>query len=321
MINLVYSNQSLMLKKHVEKLVNEHLEVLNDFSCVNFDCEVTPLRNIIVDAETLAFGCDKKVVIAKNAYFFTENTPKKDINNEIDYAELKRYFDVKDDNCLLIFTAVTNKIAEKKDWSKLLKQKGKIIEIPDINEKDRPLMLRKLLEKKNVVLANNEVFLCLLERIGSDLNSIVNDIDKLQLLGTTVTKEAVIALISRPLEDNVFGIIDALINKDINAALKIFYDLRIQNEDPISLLPRMASQLRLIYQVFYLKNQNYHDDEIAKELAVHPYRVTLALRKQKQLSAHRILKMIRDLAILDLEIKSGIADKYQSFEMFLVRYA
>ncbi len=321
MVYLVYSNQSLMLKKHVEKIIADSIDVVDDFSCVQFDCETTPLHTIINDVETLPLGCDKKVVIARNAFFFTDNTIKKDVNSVDDYQDLLKYLTIRNSPNTLIFTVVATKLSDKKEITKAIKKYGRIAEIADITEKERPIIIRKLLEKKDITLENNEVFNLIVNRLGDDLNDITNEIAKLQLMQCTITKEIALSLIPRQLEDNIFGIIDALIEHNINEALKIFYDLRIQNEDPISLLPRMASQLRLMYQVLYLKKQGYSEGEMAQELAVHPYRVTLVLRKKNQINHRLLLQMICDLAILDYEIKSGLSDKFQAFEMFLIRYA
>lgn len=321
MVYLVHGSQSLTIKKHIQKLIEENLEVIDDFSCAYFDCEEASIDAIMHDVDTLPLGYEKKVVVARNAYFFTEKFPKKDNNDDEDYAHLKKYIQSNDAKTTLIFSANVTKISDKKGLLKVLKAHGKVVTIADLKDHERPLAIKKILEKKNIQLESKKVFDSLMERIGTDWESIANDIQKLELLNETITLESVEALISRPLEDNIFGIIDAIVDKDIEKALSIFYDLRVQNEDPVSLLPRMAAQLRHMYQVFYLKNKGYNDAKITSELNVHPYRVTLALQKRSRISEKKILKMIHDLAVLDLEIKSGIAEKYQAFEMFLVRYA
>lgn len=297
------------------------MPTIDEFSCSYFDCEETSLDAILHAAETLPLGYEKKVVVAKNAYFFSDTFPKRDSNDDEDYKRLNSFIQQNDSQIILIFCLNSTKISDKKDLMKNMKKFGKIISITELKENERVPAIKKLVDIKKIQFSNNRAFEEFAARVGSDWESIANEVQKLALYGEVITLEVVQTLISRPLEDNIFGIIDALLEHDIEKALNIFYDLRVQNEDPVSLLPRMASQLRHMYQVLYLKRKGYNEGSITNELNVHPYRVTLALRKRGTTNEKKLLKMINDLAVLDLEIKSGFADKYQAFEMFLVKHA
>ena len=56
-------------------------------------------------------------------------------------------------------------------------------------------------------------------------------------------------LVSKPLDENVFALTSAILQKDRRKMFSIYHDLMILNEEPIKLIVLIAGQMRLIYQV------------------------------------------------------------------------
>ena len=54
--------------------------------------------------------------------------------------------------------------------------------------------------------------------------------------------------------------------------MSIYKDLMTINEEPVKLIVLVANSMRLIYQVKLLDRKGYTDQEIAKMLAVNPFR-------------------------------------------------
>lgn len=80
----------------------------------------------------------------------------------------------------------------------------------------------------------------------------------------------------------------------------------------------LESQYRLLYQVKLLNNRGYREDEIAKKLAVHPYRAKKILELGRYSSIKEIKQFILKLADLDLKLKTGKADKDIAIEMLIL---
>lgn len=83
---------------------------------------------------------------------------------------------------------------------------------------------------------------------------------------------------AKTLEQSIFDFGEAT-NKDSKRALQIYHDMLLQKEDPIKMNAILLGQFRLLLQVSYLKKAGYQEPEIQKTLAVHPYRVKLALNQ------------------------------------------
>ena len=63
--------------------------------------------------------------------------------------------------------------------------------------------------------------------------------------------------------------------------MSIYKDLMTINEEPVKLIVLVANSMRLIYQVKLLDRKGYTDQEIAKMLAVNPFRLKY-VRKEGQ---------------------------------------
>ena len=70
-------------------------------------------------------------------------------------------------------------------------------------------------------------------------------------------------------------------------------------------------------QVGILKKTMRNDDEIAKELNAHPYRIKIARENLRKHSINDIKSYLVTLANLDIDIKKGVKDRYIDFELFL----
>ncbi|MCI3988293.1 DNA polymerase III subunit delta, partial [Bacillus vallismortis] len=75
---------------------------------------------------------------------------------------------------------------------------------------------------------------------------------------------------------NIFELINKIVNRKRTESLQIFFDLLKQNEEPIIIMALISNQFRLILQTKYFAEQGYGHKHIAANLKVHPFRVKLA---------------------------------------------
>ena len=152
----------------------------------------------------------------------------------------------------------------------------------------------------------------------TNVSTLEREITKLSLYGQHLDYESVDQLVSRPLEDNVFDLSNAILKKDKQKTMKLYDDLKKIKTEPIQLIALLAKQFRFLLQVKILKNEKYSNEQIANELNAHPYRVKIALDNCRQFSLKEIKTKLLKLADLDLSIKKGLKDRYIDFEIFLM---
>lgn len=314
MIRLIISEPSLILKTRLNQYINEVIEEKNDFNYCVFDFEETPLDEIIDALQMPSFGSDKKVVVCKNPYFIKDEKIKLPFTNNLKL--LDEYIkDPNEDSDLIIICP--KKYNSKK--SKFINQIAKVGEVINLlleEVEEFEEYGRNLIEKTNINI-DKKAMQILFERCSEDVCKLEREIAKLALYKDKVDVELINKMVARPLEDDVFELTNALLNKDHKKTMQIYTDLKLLKMEPIALIAMLANQFRLILQVAILKKENKSEAEIAEILQVHPYRVKLANKYSYNYNLNDVKKIMVDLATLDAKIKTGEKDRYVDFELFL----
>lgn len=315
MMYLVFGEQELLVNKMIDKLAKSELDVIDDFNLVTFDGCKTPLYEIVNDASTLPFMADKKVVVVKNCYFLTTESPK--LEFEQSFNELEEYLENQNEGTVVIFSVIASKLDDRKSLVKKIKEKSKIYAVDNVNKKDLPRIVKQMFEKQGMSITSdalNEF----LSRCGDDMYLINGEIEKLSCYKKEIDVKDIDLMVAKKIEDNVFEMIDAIFAKKLDKVFRIYYDLKINNNEPLTLISLIASQVRFLYQVMVLKDKGYSENNIANELSCHPYRAKLALEKVYHLNKMDLTNLLEELSSLDIKIKSGEIDRFVGFELFLL---
>lgn len=315
MMYLVFGEQELLVNKMIDKLAKSELEIVDDFNLVIFDAYKTPLHEIINDASTLPFMADKKVVVIKNSYFLTSENPK--LEFEQSFNELEEYLENENSSTTVIFSVVGTKLDDKSVMVKKIKEKSKIYSLDSINKKDLPRVVKQMFDKQGISITSNALNE-FISRCGDDMYLINNEIEKLSCYKKEIDIMDIDLMIPKKLEDNVFEMIDYIFSRKLDKVFTIYYDLKVNNHEPLTLISMIASQVRFMYQVMILKDKGYSESNIANELSCHPYRVKVALEKVYRLNKMDLTSLLEELSDLDIKIKSGQIDRFVGFELFLL---
>ena len=220
-----------------------------------------------------------------------------------------------------MFLGSYEKLDERKKLTKLLKKNAVVVEGKRLNESDLKVWIREQAAANEVQIDEKAIEL-LLSLSGSDLMRLHTEIEKLSLYAEdtkTIDEEIVERLTARSLEQNIFALVEKVVERRMDEALRIYYDLRRQNEEPIKILSLFAGQFRLIYQVKELLKRGYGQQQIAGSLKVHPFRVRLASGHARSFTDEELEKIMQLLAESDFQIKTGKRDRDVAIELFLFK--
>ena len=316
MVSLVYGLQDVRVNSKVNEIIKNFLDEVNEFTCTYFDAEKIPLQEIVRDANTLPFGFDKKVVVIKNPYFLSSQKEPK-LSFEVSFDEFNEYLKSFNEESMIILSYV-GEIDNRKALVKSIKGYAKIYELSNIEKNEWNVIAKTLFNKLGVKISDDAISF-LIERTNNDLGYLSREIDKLATYSKTITKEDIEILVAKPLEENSFMMVDAIINNDLNSLLTIYNDLKLQNEEPTRILAMLSNQLSLQYQVASLAANGHDERSIASMLNIHPYRTKLMIQKMRKIKNDDILYILDKVAILDYQIKSGEIEKYQGIELFFLK--
>ena len=324
MIYLIYSNQSSEIKKVVKGIAKQTLPERDDMNFVRYDGNNTLVQEIVDDANYVPLGYDKKVVAVDNCYFLMKPKPRNKIESDQDYKTLISYLKNPNPDCDLILTVPTAEVDQNSDIFKIIKDTGKITFMNDPTIKEWNEYVRKVVNEYITKNPGNRIdtdaVMELVDRTAGDIPLLRNSIIKLFLYTNHVRYEDVILLVTRPLEDNTFQIFNYLLDGENEKAIGLFRDLQVSNVEPVTLISMLGNQFRLLNQVVFLSKKSFTNDEIAEELKIKPIRVQILKKKTFNMSEKAIHRVLDDLFDLDLQIKSGLVDRFYAFELFLINF-
>lgn len=323
MIYFIYGNQSPTIKSQIKKIVASTLgNDVDEFNYVKLDGFNVTVQNAVDECRYVSLGYDKKVVSLENCYFFIKPKPRNKIEADQDYNELEKYIkeNAEDDSCAFILSVVSSTLDEKNKIFSLIKEKGKIIQIVDPDEKNFLEYIKNYCAKYEINIDKDAVNE-LANRTDGDVALFKNSISKLALYTDHIRYADVVKMVTRRLEDNAFYLSNMLIEGRNAEAVALFRDLRVSNVEPVTLIGQLANQFRLLNQIRYLlRKKKMYQEDVAKELKIKPGRVYVLSKSLSLISEKAIVKTLEDLYNLDLQIKSGLVDRFYAFELFLIEF-
>lgn len=317
---LLYGKETFLIDETLQKMLKILLaEEERDFNLSIFDMDEVPVDAALDDAETLPFIGEKRVVIIKNPIFMTGHKDK--TKQEHDLKRLESYLENPSPDTVLIFQAPYEKLDERKKIVKLLKNKGELFEAVAVNERSADQWIETKSIELGVSITQDGKEL-LIQLIGTELSLLAKELDKMAVYvdhGGVIDRHVVTLLVSRSLEQNIFELVEKTVKRQRAEALRIYYDLLRQKEEPIKILALLASQFRMIYQVKLLSMKGYSQQQIASTLKVHPYRIKLAAGQAQGFTAEELVKIVDGLAEIDYRMKTGQGDKELLLELFIMK--
>jgi len=320
-VYLVYGDEPFLIKETKQILLKHSIEEEEiDFNFSSHDLEDgASIEQVMEDAETFPFMGERRLVFVHNPSFLTAE--KKKEKSEQNLTSLETYLVSPAPYTILVFIAPYEKLDERKKITKLLKKHSTVLEANKLKEHDIITWVKQRVNQAGVKIEDRAVTK-VIELAGTNLFMLAGEIDKLALYAldsSVITEEMVNKLTTRSIEQNVFDLIDRAVHNKIDEALRLYYDLLKQKEEPLKILALLAGQFRLIYQVKNLSSKGYGQQQIASQLKVHPFRVKLASKHAQVFSNGQLSTIMLRLADSDLEMKSSGFKKEMSIELFLTK--
>ncbi len=319
-IYLLYGKESFLINETKQLLINQVLnEEEIEFNLSSFDLRETPIEIALEDAETFPFIGERKLIFLHNAYFLTAEKAKEKVEHNL--KRLEAYLKEPAPYSIVVFIAPYEKLDERKKLTKELKKIGTTYESKKLNESELKKWIHTRADYNGVVFEPKAVEQMLM-LVGANLFMLTSEVDKLALYtgkGLTIDVETVEKLVPRSLEQNIFTLVEKIVSRQIDSALRIFYDLLKLNEEPIKILAVITGQFRLIYQVKELARRGYGQQQIASHLKVHPFRVKLAAGQAQKFSDQELTSIMKELAEADYKMKTGGMNKELIIELFFLK--
>lgn len=315
MIYVIYGEERFLMNKKLEALKKEYQCTEENMNISTYRATDNSMEEVLEDLTTPPFLTNKKMVVLKNPYFLTSKKVKKE---NMDDSVFLEYLKQDNDDTIFVIYHDVKDFDERKKVVKALRKCATFFEIDKVNHYKLKDSTRQAIKRREALI-DDEALDLLLSRIGNNLEEVSKEVEKLCLYTKHIDVHSVDVLVTKPLEENVFQLTSALLNKERQKMFSIYHDLLVLNEEPVKLIVLIANQMRLLYQVKVLDRKGYTDKEIASILAVNPYRLKYIRQEGKEFSIQQLLQCLDQLSTLDVGIKTGKVDKQLGLELFMLR--
>lgn len=306
---LFYGEDKAVLNKEIDNLKKSLL--INEDDIIYYDIE--NIYDIIDEAQTVSMFSLNKFIIIDSLSYLSDKKDNKDIKL------LEDYFEHYNPNSYLVFVSNKDSIDTKKKLVKLISSKG-ISKKVEASDEYLNKYIKDYLSSNNYIMNNLDITY-FMTRVGNNINNITNELDKLMLYkekDKAITREDITKLTIENIDNPVYDLVGFILKNENKKAIELYNNFMQNGMDASSLIPVIASQIRLLFQVKRLYNQGKTNDEIAKTLEFKSvYRVKYLLSDSYYYTEEDLLKYLSHLADLDKNIKLGLVDPRVSLELFI----
>lgn len=304
---LLYGTDSYLIAQEIKKIVIKHK--IDEISITKYDLSNDKLKTILDDATTISFFEESKLVIVNNSTIFNRGKTEDDLDM------LLNYLNSHNPSTILVFINPNPTVDNTKKVTKLIKEKGILKELTstDINHTVKNMFDEYKIDNPSIML--------LVNRVGDNLSILEQEINKLKIYkldDKIITKEDILELTTATIDTDIFKFIDNIISKEKESAMSTYSEMIKIGEEPIKIIALLASKFRLMYQATELTKMGCSQQDIATTLNVHIYPVKLAINAGLKYNNKLLLKYLKRLANLDIEIKTGKIDPILGLELFIL---
>ncbi len=307
--NYILEGDSLFeIENEIDKIIKENN--FQEATKSSYDLSEVELDAPLEDLDTYSFLSDKKIVLITGFENLNSDSNKKSLEHLYKYLQ-----NPNPDNLLFIWSTKWNNTLK---ITKELKKNCKFIEV----HLDPVKFVKEKLKGYKISSQNIEY---LVSKCLNDIAKIENEIIKLKnykVEEKEICREDIDLLVVEKLGDStelMFSFNRSLAEKNKKEALTKYFELLNYNTEPLSVIGLLASQIRIIYQVKILEKRSLNADEIAKILGEkNSYRVKKTKELTKYYTEKELLELMKQLANMDLKIKTTDTDPNNLIELFIL---
>ena len=273
-------------KDYIDEEINKISKNFSLENIVTYNLEEDLINKVIEDLNTVSLFGEKLIEVFN-------------IDKLEDAEKIIKYLDNQGDNTLVLISY--KELDKRKKLTKALKEKTEYKELFNYNFSK---FIKDNLEdfEMPVMAINILIIYC-----DNNLKRISSELEKLKIYKINekeITVDDIKKLVKKGYDSTIFNLIDAINLKDKNKIFKIYNELLEENETEEKILYTIANHYRLLLQI-KIKTKDKSDNEIIAEYKMHPYRLTKLKEQCSLVSDEMILKILKSLSEIDIEIKSG----------------
>ncbi|MDD6272045.1 MAG: DNA polymerase III subunit delta [bacterium] len=306
MIYVFLGKEINIIKEKLEQLVKE----FDITSTIKYNFTDNDLMDVIIEACYPNIFGGRKLIILEDFSF-------KKIKDS-DEENLKKFIDSNNEN-IIVLKCLDEKLDERKNLTKLIKQKGKVINCGKLDYKDLSKYITDMFQKENIKISFNQVKR-ILDLCEYNTDIAISETKKLLLYkigDNSISDDDIDNVVSKSNEKELFALSEYVLKKEVGNCINSYRILVDSNVDATIIIDNIAKQFRLLFQVKSLYG-TVNEGAISNILDVNPYTIKKIIPYINAYKKDEILDKLLKLSEMDSDIKIKGYDKNKVIEMFFL---
>lgn len=312
---------TLQLAKNV--FIDKALEPLN---YIILEGKEIDFNNIMNACETLPFMAEKKIVIIKDLPLFKSKKELGESHTKSSKDPLINYIDGLEDYLVLIFVEKTKSIRKSNPLYKKIQKYGDVVEFTKLRGRDLDKWVADSFKKYNKTISKSNInyfiqyssyFNGKKDKTLYDLENEIIKIANYLSEDVEITKEEIELLMSKPLEMNVFNLLNSISQKNGEQALNLFNEMYISNEPILFILHMIVRQLRNMLKYKILRDKGYTSGDNFKKMSLSEYEYKKIANQSNNFTISQLERALDYCLETDRTIKVSSIDDRLAMEILI----
>jgi len=313
MLYLLYGSENY-LRNHYFNLIYRGLSIaLEEFNTLFIKNDKPNLDTVHAFIESPPIFSDKKLLYIRNSDIFKSSHETEKEFWKATFANLPSYLTI-------IFSE--ENVDKRSVLYKLADKTGAAVEFKTVDTNTICSFLLLETKKYNKTM-DKDIMLYFIDKVGDQLDNVVSELNKLlsYCQNKTITKIDIDSVVSPTLQNRVFGMIDAIMEQNINRAFLILKDIKELKEpyQKISYLTVMSFEK-------ILKAKLYSDKKlpmpaIISAMELSPFIAKKYIAIAQKYPKDKLTSIMKSFAQTDFDLRSGIGNEWLAYDKMILSAA
>ena len=285
---------------------------MSDINTTRLDGNIVTIEELLTSLSTVPFMADRRLAIVEGLLNRLGGS-KKDLGEWLNFPDLLK--DLPPTANLLLIER--EPIPSNKLLSTILRL-GQVEKFSPLRHRDLLDWINTRCSKLGLDIERTAVAL-IADSVGSELRLIDSELNKIKTYsrGRLITREDITLMVPYVRQQNVFRVVDSVIEGRTRDALNASSMLIGLGESPSGIVRMIERQLRFLILAKHLLSRKIPTGDIGKHINLSGYPLQKTLEMERKISQARIMSMHDNLLKSNIRVREGKLTEQESFDLLI----
>lgn len=306
-IYLLYGEERYLRRQYRDRLKSALCQEGDTMNVHFYEGKDMNVGEVVDLAETLPFFADRRVIFVENSGLFKSGGER-----------MAEYLAAPNETSFFVFTE--SEVDKRSKLYKTVQSSGCVVEFATQDENTLKRWIAGVLKKEGKRIAESTVNL-FLQKTGTDMDNIYMELEKLIcycMERDVVEASDVEAVCTNRISNHIFDMINAIADRQLQNALKLYYDLLALKEPPMRILFLIARQCNMLLQVKEMKTKGFDNKAMGSKIGLPPFVVGKYVTQAGRFRTADLREAVKKCVDAEEAVKTGRMNDVMSVEILIM---